>query len=75
MRHKLNVKHLLCPLPVIRLGELIDKIGSGDIQITATDPGVIYDIPAWCKVHGHKLINIKQTQSEIVLVVSVVKEN
>jgi TusA-related sulfurtransferase len=44
-------------MPVIRLGEMIEKIEIGDtIQIIATDPGVLHDIPAWCKVHGHKVL-------------------
>jgi TusA-related sulfurtransferase len=43
-------------MPVIRLGEMIEKIEIGDtIQIIATDPGVLHDIPAWCKVHGFNI--------------------
>jgi TusA-related sulfurtransferase len=51
----INRNNHLCPMPVIRLWEMIEKIEIGDtIQIIATDPGVLHDIPAWCKVHGHK---------------------
>jgi tRNA 2-thiouridine synthesizing protein A len=50
MQTNLDVKRLLCPMPVIRLGEMIEKIEIGDtIQIIATDPGVLHDIPAWYK--------------------------
>jgi hypothetical protein len=42
MQTNLDVKRLLCPMPVIRLGEMIEKIEIGDtIQIIATDPGVL----------------------------------
>jgi tRNA 2-thiouridine synthesizing protein A len=44
MQTNLDVKRLLCPMPVIRLGEMIEKIEIGDtIQIIATDPGVLHD--------------------------------
>jgi tRNA 2-thiouridine synthesizing protein A len=39
MKINLDTKRLLCPMPVIRLGEAIEKIEAGDtIQVTATDP-------------------------------------
>jgi TusA-related sulfurtransferase len=70
MKHNIDVKRLLCPMPVIRLGEMIDKIDSGDlIEMVATDPGVLHDIPAWCKVHGHKVIEISEKTDEIILLV------
>ncbi|CAC9596199.1 FIG01199485: hypothetical protein [Bathymodiolus heckerae thiotrophic gill symbiont] len=70
MKTDLNVKKLLCPMPVIRLGELIEKIAVGDtIEMLASDPGVLHDIPAWCKVHGHKVLNIEEKTDEIVLIV------
>jgi tRNA 2-thiouridine synthesizing protein A len=53
----LDTSGLLCPLPVIRTQDAIKKLDSGDIlTITATDPGSMHDIPAWCRVHGHELL-------------------
>ncbi len=57
-------------MPVIRLGEMIEKIKSNDtIEMLATDPGVLHDIPAWCKVHGHRVISINEKTDEIILLV------
>lgn len=57
-------------MPVIRLGEMINNIDTGDtIEMLATDPGVLHDIPAWCKVHGHKVIKIDEKTDEITLIV------
>ncbi|MBT3965782.1 MAG: sulfurtransferase TusA family protein, partial [Candidatus Thioglobus sp.] len=39
------------------------------IEMLATDPGVLHDIPAWCKVHGHKVLEITQKSDEIILLV------
>jgi tRNA 2-thiouridine synthesizing protein A len=57
-------------MPVIRLGEMIEKIAVGDtIEMLATDPGVLFDIPSWCKVHGHKVLKITEKPDEIILIV------
>ncbi len=70
MKHHIDAKRLLCPMPVIRLGEKIDVINNGDlIEMVATDPGVLHDIPAWCKVHGHKVLEIDEKTDEIILIV------
>lgn len=70
MQHNINAKRLLCPMPVISLGKMINKINIGDsIKMIATDPGVLHDIPAWCKVHGHRLVQIDEKTDEIVILV------
>ncbi len=57
-------------MPVIRLGEMIEKIKISDtIEMLATDSGVLHDIPAWCKVHGHKVISINEKTDGIILLV------
>ena len=70
MKHTIDTKRLLCPMPVIRLGEKINQIDVGDtIEMIATDPGVLHDIPAWCKVHGHQVLEVDQKTDEIILLV------
>lgn len=68
----LDVKRLLCPLPVIRLQQTISNAAPDDkIVILASDPGVLYDIPAWCKIHGHEVESITQNKFEIKIEVTV----
>jgi tRNA 2-thiouridine synthesizing protein A len=70
MKTQIDAKRLLCPMPVIRLGEMIAKVAVGDtIEMLATDPGVLHDIPAWCNVHGHKVLEIQEKDSEFILLV------
>ncbi|SFV58529.1 tRNA 5-methylaminomethyl-2-thiouridine synthase TusA [hydrothermal vent metagenome] len=70
----LEVKRLLCPMPVIRLSEKIAELKSGDtIKIIATDKGVKNDIPAWCRVHNHKVISINELNNEVHILVEVLK--
>jgi tRNA 2-thiouridine synthesizing protein A len=50
----LDTRGLLCPMPVIRTGERIEELPAGTLlTITASDPGALHDIPAWCRVNGH----------------------
>lgn len=52
----LDLKGLLCPLPVVKVSKQIGDIPVGHlIEAFATDPGVLADIPAWCKSTGHEL--------------------
>ena len=46
----LDVKGLVCPIPVLKTKQLISKMQSGQIlEISATDPAAKEDIPAWEK--------------------------
>jgi tRNA 2-thiouridine synthesizing protein A len=46
-------------MPVIRTQQAIAKLQPGDVlEVLCTDPGVKADMPAWCRVHGHRLIEI-----------------
>ncbi len=56
-RHQLDARRLLCPMPVIRAQERVLEMDPGDeLEVLATDPGVLEDIPAWCRVNGHQLL-------------------
>lgn len=53
----LDARGMLCPLPVIRTQDRIKTLAPGDmLEVVATDPGTLHDIPAWCRVHGHRVL-------------------
>ena len=67
MTHTLDATRLMCPMPVIKLSQKIDELSIGDkIEISATDPGVKHDIPAWCRVHGHRVLSVEERDEKIV---------
>ena len=71
-RHRLDVRGLLCPLPVIRTQERVATLAPGTLlDILATDPGVLQDIPAWCRVHGHALIATERDSACIRITIEV----
>jgi len=71
---QLDARRLLCPLPVIRTQDAIVELNTGDIIIvTSTDPGAKMDIPAWSRINGHEIIEIKEQDHEIIISIKVVK--
>ncbi|MCK5334642.1 MAG: sulfurtransferase TusA family protein [Gammaproteobacteria bacterium] len=70
--YTLDVRRLLCPMPVIRTQNKVNELQTGDtVIVTCTDPGVLNDIPAWCRINGHKVLNIKEQDDEIIIEVQV----
>ena len=70
--HTLDAKRLLCPMPVIRTQDKVMTLSAGEIlQVICTDPGALNDIPAWCRINGHKVINTQQGQDEIMITIEV----
>ena len=63
---QLDARGLLCPIPVIRTQDAVRTLAAGDIlEVVATDPGVLHDIPTWCLVHGHELLATSEENNEI----------
>ena len=59
----LNLEGLLCPLPVVKVSQAIKEIPVGDVlEAFATDPGVLADIPAWCKSTGNELVKMERQE-------------
>lgn len=62
-------------MPVIRVQQLIEELGkpaNGElIKAVCTDPGALYDIPAWAKIHGHKLIETHEVDNEYHITIEI----
>ena len=68
--YTLDARNLLCPMPVIRLQQAIAEHQAADtIDVLCTDPGAKHDIPAWCKIHGHRVKSIDDEEHTIVITV------
>ena len=54
----LDVKGLKCPLPVLKVQKAMKSLSAGDIlEVQATDPLSVIDIPAYCNESGHRLVH------------------
>ncbi len=71
-REYLDTCGLLCPMPVIRTQDAIKKMPIGtELTVTATDPGTLHDIPAWCRVHGHDVIHVEEANDQYTFTIGI----
>ena len=70
--YTLDARNSLCPMPVIKTQNKVKELQPGDtLEVTSTDPGAMNDIPAWCRINGHEVVEMKEVGSEVVILVRV----
>ena len=70
--HVLDCRRLLCPMPVIRVQDKVATLQPGDrLEAVCTDPGALNDIPAWCRINGHRVIDSRSEDGEFIVTVEV----
>lgn len=71
-RSQLDARRLLCPMPVIRTQNRVAEMAAGEeLEVICTDPGALNDIPAWCRVNGHEVIETGRRDREVYVIVRV----
>lgn len=71
-RQQLDARRLLCPLPVIKTQNAIKDLHVGDqLEVICTDPGALQDIPCWCRMYGHQVLQQIQSEREIRITIEV----
>jgi tRNA 2-thiouridine synthesizing protein A len=66
----IDLKGLLCPMPIVKMAKAIKEIQPGEIlEAFATDPGVMADIPAWCRTTGNELVVLEKLDKQFHFVV------
>ena len=67
---ELNLEGLLCPIPIVKVSQAVKTMEPGGVlKATATDPGVLADIPAWAKSTGNELVSITKEGKIITFLV------
>lgn len=62
----LDVRGLMCPMPVLKLSKAIKEIEIGQvIEVLATDPGSMTDIPAWARRTGNEVVKVER-EGEVI---------
>ena len=63
--HHLDARNLLCPMPVIRTqNQVADLLPGDELEVLCTDPGALTDIPAWCRIEGHVVVQSGERDGE-----------
>jgi len=70
--YHLDARNMLCPLPVIKTQDRAAELNTGDtLEVVCTDPGALNDIPAWCRINGHEVLDSKETMDEVIITLKV----
>lgn len=71
---ELDLKGLLCPLPMVRVSQNITNVPVGGvIKATATDPGSLADIPSWARSTGNEVIAQERDGNDLIFYIKRVK--
>jgi tRNA 2-thiouridine synthesizing protein A len=55
----IDVRGLLCPIPVQKTEDAIKKIEVGEVlEVIASDPMTLIDIPAWETKEKHRILRV-----------------
>jgi tRNA 2-thiouridine synthesizing protein A len=61
----LDASGLLCPEPVMMLHKVMREAAVGNVvEVIATDPSTLRDIPKFCLFLGHDLIDQSETEKQ-----------
>ena len=67
---ELDVRGMLCPLPVLRARKRLSAMKTGEIlRILATDPAAAIDFPHYCAESGHTLLSTDRQGDVLVFVI------
>ncbi|MDH5388437.1 MAG: sulfurtransferase TusA family protein [Gammaproteobacteria bacterium] len=70
--YQLDARNSLCPMPVIKTQNKVNELEIGDtLEVTCTDPGALSDIPAWCRINGHQIIDSSENNGIVVIKIRV----
>lgn len=71
-RHILDCHRLLCPMPVVRVQDRVARLPAGEeLEAVCSDPGALNDIPAWCRIHGHAVVETREQDDDYIVVVRI----
>ncbi len=67
--HELDVRGLVCPLPILRTKQSLAKMDSGQtLRITATDPASVIDFQVFSDQTANELLFMSEIAGEFVFV-------
>ena len=67
---QIDVRGLLCPLPVLKANKRLKSMGNGEIlEVLATDPVAVIDFPHYCAEAGHDLIEASKADGILTFII------
>ena len=61
---RLDARDMNCPLPILKTRKAINQLAIGEVlEVTATDPGSVTDMAAFCSQTGNRLVSSNEAGS------------
>jgi tRNA 2-thiouridine synthesizing protein A len=58
---RLDVRGLLCPIPILRTAQRMRTMPPGArLEVVGDDPGIVEDMPVWCEETGNRLLGLER---------------
>jgi tRNA 2-thiouridine synthesizing protein A len=58
---RLDVRGLLCPIPILRTAQRMRTMPAGArLEVVGDDPGIVEDMPVWCEETGNRLLGLER---------------
>ncbi len=67
---EIDTSGLNCPLPLLKTKKALATMNEGQrLRVIATDPGAFIDIPVYCEISSHKLIDSSESDNELIFII------
>ena len=72
--HRLDVRGFFCPIPVAEAKQEISYMMEGSVlEVLASDPETLHDIPMMVDRTPHQIVDVKQSQGEFTFLIEVMQ--
>lgn len=70
--HRLDVLGFFCPVPVAEAKQALSSMSEGSVlEVLASDPETLHDIPMMIERTPHHILDVKQNQGEFTFLIEV----
>jgi len=67
---EIDTSGLNCPLPLLKAKKALSTMEIGErLRVIATDRGAFIDIPVYCEISVHKLIDSAETEKQLIFII------
>jgi len=68
--HRLDARGRVCPLPLFYTRKKIDRLKTGEeLEVLLNDATAKTTIPEWSRQHGHEVIKVEESGSELRVII------
>jgi len=67
---EIDTSGLNCPLPLLKAKKALSTMQAGErLRLIATDPGAFIDIPVYCEISVHQLIDSSEIEDKLIFII------